>query len=186
MRRSDFEHVLAAAVNVSGEREIVVLGSQAILGSVPKPPAALAESMELDIYPLNDPAKAEDIDGALGDGSQFHSTYGFYAHGVGPETMKGPAQWQQRLIKVQVPPRPGESDPSIAYCLELHDLVLAKCAANRERDWEYAREMLRLGLVELEVLLERVEEVKVGEEDRKQIRAMLVGLGKQLGLAGGE
>jgi hypothetical protein len=34
MRREDFEHVIAAAAEVSGEREIVVIGSQAILGSV--------------------------------------------------------------------------------------------------------------------------------------------------------
>jgi hypothetical protein len=32
--------VIAAAVDVSGEREIVVIGSQAILASVDDPPAA--------------------------------------------------------------------------------------------------------------------------------------------------
>ena len=29
---------------------------------------------------------ADKIDGAIGEGSQFHQTYGYYAQGVGPET----------------------------------------------------------------------------------------------------
>jgi hypothetical protein len=31
--------------------------------------------------------------GALGDGSPFHAAFGYYAHGVGPETAKAPAGW---------------------------------------------------------------------------------------------
>lgn len=52
-----------------------------------------------------------------------------------------------------MPSRAGQDTQPIAYCVELHDLVLAKCAAGRDRDWAYAEEMLRLGLVELEELL---------------------------------
>lgn len=103
MRKVDFDHVIAAAVEVCGEREIVVIGSQAILGSVESPPEVLVESMEADVYPLNAPEKAEEIDAVLGDGSPFHGSFGFYAHGVGPKTMKGPAGWQDRLVKVRVP-----------------------------------------------------------------------------------
>lgn len=76
MRKPDFDHVVAAAVDVSGEREIVVIGSQAILASVDDPPAALVESMELDVYPLNDPDKAEEIDAVLGDGPLFRGPTG--------------------------------------------------------------------------------------------------------------
>lgn len=99
MRRDEFEHVIAAAAEVSGEREIVVIGSQAILGSVPDPPKAMLFSMEADVYPLNAPAKAEEIDGSLGDGSPFHGTYGYYAHGVGPETAIAPRDWEERLVR---------------------------------------------------------------------------------------
>lgn len=31
MRKENFDHLIAAAVEISGEREIVVIGSQAIL-----------------------------------------------------------------------------------------------------------------------------------------------------------
>lgn len=177
MRKPDFDHVIAAAVDISGEREIVVIGSQAILASVEDPPAALVESMELDVYPLNDPAKAEEIDASLGDGSPFQGTFGFYAHGVGPETVKAPAGWEERLIKVAVPPRPAQKVEPVAYCLELHDLVLAKCAAGRERDWDYAREMLNRELVELDELLDRIGDMPVPAATREHIAAMLKGIG---------
>jgi len=177
VRKSDFDHVIAAAVDVSGEREIVVIGSQAILGSIEDPPEELIESMEVDVYPLNDPEKAEEIDSVLGDGSPFHGMFGFYAHGVGPETVKGPAGWEERLIKVRIPPRPAQRAEPMAYCLELHDLVLAKCAAGRDRDWEYAREMLRLGLVDLDELLGRIAQMPVPEATRELIEKMLRGEG---------
>lgn len=48
MRREDFEHVLAAAAEVSGHDELVVIGSQAILGSHSDPPATLLVSLEVD------------------------------------------------------------------------------------------------------------------------------------------
>ena len=100
MRRGQFEHIIAAAAQVSGEREIVVIGSQAILGSVSDPPEAMLFSLEADVYPRNDPGKADEIDGSLGEGSQFQSTYGYYAHGVGPETVVGPIGWEERLDHV--------------------------------------------------------------------------------------
>lgn len=48
-------------------------------------------SLEADVYPLNDPDKATEIEGSLGDGSQFQGMNGYYARGVGPETAKAPA-----------------------------------------------------------------------------------------------
>jgi hypothetical protein len=180
MRKENFDHVIAAAVEVSGEREIVVIGSQAILGSVDDPPEVLLESMEVDVYPLGDPEKAIEIEAALGEGSSFQGLYGYYAHGVGPGTMKGPAGWHDRLIRVKVPPRPGQKAEPIALCLELHDLVLAKCAAGRARDWDYAREMLRLGLVDYEVLVQRIAEMPGGADHRVGIREMLEGIASQI------
>jgi hypothetical protein len=38
VRRADFEHVIAAAANVTGQNEFVVIGSQAILGTYPDAP----------------------------------------------------------------------------------------------------------------------------------------------------
>lgn len=176
MRREDFEHVIAAAAEVSEEREIVVIGSQAVLGSVPDPPEAMLFSMEADVYPLRAPDKAAQIDGSLGDGSQFHSTHGYYAHGIGPETFTAPAGWEGRLVRVEIAPRVARTSGAVALCLEVHDLVLAKCVAGRERDWIFAREALAARLVEAEELLRRVDDLPEPPADRSHIRKMLKGM----------
>jgi hypothetical protein len=180
VRRSQFEHVIAAAAIISGEQEIVVIGSQAILGNVDEPPESMLFSMEVDVYPRNDPAKADEIDGSLGDGSQFQSTYGYYAHGVGPETAKAPAGWEERLVKVEIPARPGRSEGAVALCLEIHDLVLAKCVAGRERDWEFARDALAAELVQAEELIGRTEDLPVSASEKMRIRKMLAAAVAQL------
>ena len=104
MKRADLEHVIRAAAAIV-EDDIVVVGSQAILGQFPDAPDSLLFSQEADVYPRSNPERAIEIDGALGDGSQFHATNGYYAHGVGPATAKGPAGWEKRLVPVTVPAR---------------------------------------------------------------------------------
>jgi hypothetical protein len=65
---------------------------------------------------------------------------------------------------------------AVALCLEPHDLVLSKLAANRERDWEFAQETLDARLVEPSVLLERVGDLPVNSELLDSITASLGGL----------
>jgi Nucleotidyltransferase of unknown function (DUF6036) len=173
VRRGDFDHVIAAAADVTGETELVVVGSQAILGPFPDAPESMLRSMEADLYPRRAPEKADEIDGSLGDGSRFHRTYGYYAHGVGPETAKAPAGWEARLIAVEIAARISSRQRVVALCLEPHDLVLAKCVAGRERDWEFAREALAHHLVDAQVLLGRIDDLPVDEEHRHHIRVRL-------------
>lgn len=176
MQRHELEHVVAAAANVVKQDEFVVIGSQAILGTHPYAPDSLLRSMEVDIYPAANPERAMEIDGALGDGSPFHRSFGYYAHGVGPETVTAPAGWEDRLVRVPVPARPGSKRAPAALCLESHDLVLAKCAAGRDRDWEFAREAIRARLVEPDELLDRVDKMPIEEPRRAHIRLMLRGM----------
>lgn len=182
MRREDFNHVIAAAAQVAEEREIVVIGSQAILGTVDEPPPSLLASMEADIYPRNDPAKAAAIDANLGDGSAFHGTYGYYAHGVGPEAAKAPAGWTDRLVRVEIPSRVGQEDGVVALCLEAHDLVLSKCVAGRDRDWDFARDALASGLMEIDELLLRVGDLPIDRSGQMHLRQMLEGIAGKLNL----
>jgi hypothetical protein len=172
LRRVDLEHVVAAAAQISDEVEFVVIGSQAVLAA-DDPPAELLRSMEADLYPRNAPEKAEAIDGSLGDGSLFHRTYGYYAHGVGPETAKAPAGWEDRLVFLDVPPRPASGKGATALCLEVHDLVLAKCARGEGRDWEFAEDALAAGLVSPDTLLDRVDDLPLPEDSREYVRRML-------------
>lgn len=168
MRLDQFEHLIGAAANVVDEDEFVVVGSQAVLGSYPDAPEPLLQSMEADLYPRKSPEKAEAIDGALGDGSQFHRTFGYYAHGVGPETAKAPEGWEARLVSVPVAPRPGSGRSAVALCLEVHDLVLAKCAAGREQDWQFAQDALAAGLVDAAELLRRIEGLPVDRRGQRK------------------
>jgi hypothetical protein len=104
VKRHEFEHVVRAAADIVND-EIVVIGSQAVLAQYPDAPAVLLRSMEVDVFPRNEPERAEEIDAAIGDGSRFHATYGYYAHGVGPETAIPPAGWEGRLVRLEVPAR---------------------------------------------------------------------------------
>jgi hypothetical protein len=180
MRRPDFDHLIAAAAAIYGEDEIVVIGSQSIWGSVADPPESMLRSLEADVYPRWNPSRAEEIDGQLGDGSSFQSMYGYYAHGVGPETAKAPAGWEERLVVTEVPRRPGQDGFVSALCLEAHDLVLAKCVAGRERDWEFARVAVDAGIVEIERLLALVDDLPTDPAVRGHVRGMLEGLSRRI------
>ena len=169
MRREHLDHLIAAAADATGHDEFVVIGSQAILGSHPDAPESMLRSLEADIYPLHDPKQADAVDGALGDGSQFHRTFGYYAHGVGPETAKAPTGWPERLVRVSVEFRLKSARSPVAWCLEVHDLVLSKCVAGRDRDWEFAAEAFRAGIVSSDVLLARIPGLPVGDEVRARV-----------------
>jgi hypothetical protein len=147
MRREEFDHVIRAAADIV-EDELVVIGSQAIHGQVLAPPDGLLVSRELDVYPRTAPERAGEIDGAIGDGSPFDRTFGYYGRGVGPETPVGaPAGWEARLVRVEVPAR-GRQKMAVAWCMEIHDLVLSKLAAGRPHDFEFSLEAIRANLVD--------------------------------------
>lgn len=160
MDRRQLAHLLRAAADVTKEADLVVIGSQAILGSVPDPPVGLLVSIEADIYPLYRPDLADKIDGALGEGSQFNETFGYYAHGVGPETAIAPSGWQARLI----PFRPHDADRVTGWCMEIHDLVLSKAVRMSPKDIRYLEVAVGSRLVSVDILLERLETLPADPE----------------------
>lgn len=170
MRKHELEHIIRAAADVTDSYEIVVVGSQSILGSVPNPPLECTLSNEADIFPLNAEDLADKIDGAIGEGSQFHETYGYYAQGVDSTTSTLPEGWRERLVRIQSQLTNGR----VGYCLDPTDLFLAKCAANREKDREFNLALLRAGIVEAAVALSRVPAMPVDVPAKKRIE-MLIG-----------
>lgn len=130
-------------------------------------------SMEADIYSAREPERAIEIDATLGDGSPFHRQFGYYAHGVGPETAKAAAGWQERLVRIAIPPRPRSSRRPVALCLEIHDLVLSKLVAGRDRDIDYARQARAHGLLDLEVVRARVRDLLVEAEQRDRVATLV-------------
>ena len=156
MRRSDLEHLIRAAGRIAEAREIVVIGSQSVLGQFPDAPVALLMSMEADIYPKETPALADKIDGAIGEGSQFHATHGYYAQGVGPDTATLPAGWEDRLVRVAN----ANTEGYVGLCLEVHDLAISKYIAGREKDREFTRELARRSMTQRATLLQRLKATK--------------------------
>ncbi len=169
MNRQQLDHLIAAAANAINEDEFVVVGSQAVLGTVPVAPASMLISMEADLYPLREPDRAVEVDGALGEGSPFQRAFGYYAHGVGPETAKLPRDWEERRVRVEIDARIGSKRQPVAYCPDINDLALSKLAADRVRDIDFARETKAHGLIDLDAMRERVADLPVNNASQQRI-----------------
>jgi hypothetical protein len=164
--RTQLEHAIRAACDVSGDTEVWVFGSQAILGEHPDAPAALRRSVEVDIAPRNRPERVDDIDGVLGELSMFHETHDFYVHGVPIEAAVLPAGWQVRTYRLQN----RNTQPFIGWCLEGHDLAASKLAAFRDKDRDFVRVLLTEGLIHAGVLLERIALMDVDDALRERMQ----------------
>lgn len=162
MTRDQLEHVVRAASQIVDDDELIIVGSQAVLGEFPDAPPALLASNEADVYPKNKPELADLIDGTIGELSPFHDTFGYYAHGVGRTTAVLPGGWEERLVSVSNANTRGAT----GWCLEVHDLVISKLVAGREKDLEFAREAARHRLVDEDVLRQRLAITDVSEELR--------------------
>ena len=53
MRYDQLEHAIRAACDISGDTELLIFGSQSILGSYPEAPESLRASIEVDIQSKN-------------------------------------------------------------------------------------------------------------------------------------
>lgn len=169
MKRRELEHVIRAAAGIADDPEIIVIGSQAVLGTIPDAPSYLLVSVEADVIPKNRPERAELIEGAIGEGSLFHDTYGYYANGVGYETAVLPKGWEPRLVPVQN----ANTGGATGWCLDLHDLVLSKYAAGREKDLRFNEELVRTGRIDRSVLLSRLKDLPVPDSGRRRIVRLL-------------
>ena len=171
MRRSDLEHIIRAAADISDDNEIVVIGSQAVLGQFPDAPPELCVSMEADVFPRNHPERWNVIDGSIGELSPFHETFGYYAQGVEETTAVLPAGWKERLIPV----RNANTRGATGLCLEIHDLLISKYVAGREKDRRFARAAARHRLADRTMLLQRLKSTQLDDARREPIAAFIAG-----------
>ena len=147
-------HVLRAAADVVGDGRILVIGSQAVLASFDADdlPDRATMSVEADVAFFDDAedAKSDQVDGAIGEGSMFHTTFGYYGQGVSVGSATLPDGWQDRLVPFRL-----DGVDHGAVCLDIHDLVVSKLVAGREKDFEYAAALVTSGHVSVELLRER-------------------------------
>jgi hypothetical protein len=144
VKKSELEHVIRAAKEITGETEFVVIGSQALHGAFPNLVDKLITSHECDIYIPNAPEKTELLN-SIGFLTPFAQTYGYYADPVGPETAKLPKSWPRRRISVSS----RNTNGATYYCPAPEDLVFSKLAAGREKDFRFVQALLSRNLIKL-------------------------------------
>lgn len=172
MRRSELEHLIRASGDIADDDEIIIIGSQAILGQFPDAPARLLSSMEADVYPRNYPEKADKVDSAIGEGSSFHELHGYYAQGVGKRTAVLPEDWESRLVAVN-----NENTNGVTgYCLEVHDLAVSKLIAMRPKDVEFVQELVRHDMLDKQTMLRRLRQTDLQKSVRTSVRTRIKSL----------
>jgi hypothetical protein len=164
MKRQELAHILRASCTIAGDADVLVIGSQAILGAYDDAelPEVVALSREADIAFLDDPdrRKADAVEAAIGEMSPFHDTHRVFAEGVHIDTAELPDGWRERLVTWTLQ----SSDPAAPRFIEPHDLVVSKLAAGRDKDVVFAASLLEARLVNLDVLIERAAKLSTSGE----------------------
>ncbi len=156
MKRVQLEHIVPAGADIADDDQIIIIGSQSVLGQFPDAPDTLLVSTEADVYPKHHPERWDVIDGSIGEGSPFHETFGYYAQGVEEGTATLPRGWQDRLVPV----KNANTRGATGWCLEVHDLVISKYAAGREKDYVFIEAAIRHGMIDVRTLLDRLGETE--------------------------
>lgn len=168
MRRDQLEHAIRTACQIIGHPAVVVVGSQAILGSFAEDnlPLEATMSVEIDILPLADDndetARLADlIEGVAGEWSPFEEQHGFSIDGVDLETSILPDGWRDRLVRVQNAntAAPAGTPQYTGWCLDKEDLCVAKLCAFREKDQNFVAALLNAQLVDAQIIAQRLATV---------------------------
>lgn len=176
MRRDELSHIIRAAARILDDATVVVIGSQSILASYPEValPDELTVSIEADLLPLGGDDDADKIDGAIGEGSHFHETFGVYGQGVGVRTAVLPDRWKDRLVPLVDP-----STGAVGWCLDPHDLCASKLIAGREKDLDFVEAAVVHRLIDARLVDERlvgVDDLRTGAARARAQRLESLGI----------
>lgn len=168
MRRDQLEHAIRTACQVTGLTEVIIVGSQAILGTFAEDelPFYATRSLEIDVLLItNDHGEiarlADVIEGAAGEFSPFEQLRGFSIDGVDLSTSVLPDGWQERLVKIQNENTAAHSGQPqfIGWCLDKEDLCVAKLCALREKDQNFVDALITAHLVDPDLIATRLVSV---------------------------
>lgn len=143
MRRDQLEHAIRTACQIIGHGEVIVVGSQSVLGTFDENqlPAAATMSQEVDILPIADSAAevqrlADDIEGVAGEFSLFEQQHGFRIDGVDLGTCALPEGWRKRAVfvfRTRIPLRRRGIRSSRACVWNQRTFVWRSCARSVRR-----------------------------------------------------
>ena len=166
MKKHQLDHILRAAGNITGQKQFVIVGSQALHGKYPDLADEIVMSAEADLFASRQPDATELLN-EIGVDSPFHETYGFYADPIDEGTAVLPKGWKGRLVNLPA----GDTGGVRGLCLEPHDLAISKYVAARDKDRVFTRELARRGLVGRQKLLALVEQTPILAGVKERIRA---------------
>lgn len=160
MTREDLELAIIASCRIIRRNNVLVIGSQSILGSFTELelPTRATMSQEVDIAPLSDDeheSLSTCLDVFAGEWSEFDREHGFYIQGVSIRTAFLPVNWAERLVHVV----PAMDSEVVGPCLEPHDLCAAKIARNESKDREFVQALVSEGLVSAVTIADRIQSI---------------------------
>jgi hypothetical protein len=170
VKREQLEHLIRAAGAVTGSHRLIVVGSQAILATHPTDaPMEALRSREADLIPIDALDTTDTISGVLGELSAFDAAYGYHADGVDLSTATLPDGWRERLVPIDNQ----NTNGYVGLCLEIHDLLISKYVAGREKDREFCRAIARAGFADRAILSKRLESIALDPAKRAHLTALM-------------
>lgn len=169
MKISQVEHVVRAASEICNDREFFIIGSQSLHGKYPDVADQILVSQEVDIFAKNKSADSEFLN-VIGVDSIFHETHGYYADPVEENTAVLPKDWKNRVSHLKMS---NASAGINAYCIDPHDLTVAKLAAARDKDRIFIRELIVRKLVDPAVVDRRIAATSVSVERKAAMAELL-------------
>ncbi|MEX5297493.1 DUF6036 family nucleotidyltransferase [Kocuria sp. CPCC 205292] len=169
MHRYQLEHAIRAACSIIRRDQVIIVGSQSILGSFHEDdlPDQATMSTEIDILPMDDDPQtvldlSDELSAVAGEWSDFDQMHGFFLDGVDDMTAKLPAGWRERLVAVsnENTRQVGTGQQFTGLCLDKEDLCVAKLLAYREKDQAFVGALLQYQIVDREVIIERLHSVQ--------------------------
>src|SRR5258708_2438859 len=151
MELSDLQELFDEAKNLTSHTEYVVVESLSILGVVQanEIPARMLMSIDVDCFTRQDPGRIFELKGALGEGSAFEASHGFYLDPISPSLPTLPENWQYRLIRVAL------ANGIVVFFLDLNDAAVSKYARSEPRDREWIQAGLEAGLLSIPIIESR-------------------------------
>ncbi|MEP7181382.1 MAG: DUF6036 family nucleotidyltransferase [Betaproteobacteria bacterium] len=156
MELSDLDVLFNEARKLAGHSEYVVVGSLSILGVIKASdvPARMLMSIDVDCYTPRDPGRIFELSEALGEGSPFEASHGFYLDPISPDVPTLPENWKSRLVRVPF------DDGIVVFFLDPNDAAVSKYARCEPRDREWIQAGLGAALLSAPIIESRFGETE--------------------------
>jgi hypothetical protein len=187
----DVERVVRALARAFEAEEVFIIGSQAILASMPDAPESARESPEVDAFPGNaklweiaqgeiepgvNHVASEHIFKNFGEGSHFHDTHGFWIDGVDETTAILPRGWRSRAVTAQIGV---DGRAVLAVAPSPIDLVVSKLARLDPKDKSFAEAIHRAEPLDLKTVELRIRQTAMNPEVAEQAIGFVRSLDKK-------